>query len=83
MTINTTNEGVRYIVPSENKYLTDGNGAYSDIVYLAANASVDDWYEVDEIPEDEPIEEDDEATEEDYIAALHELGVNLDEEENA
>lgn len=83
MTINTTNEGVRYIVPSEGKYLTDGNGSYSDLVYLAANASPYDWYEVDEIPEDEPIVEDDEATEADYINALRELGVQIDEEENA
>ena len=83
MKINTTNEGVRYIVPSEGKHLTDGNGNYSDLVYLAANANADDWYEVDEIPEDEPIEEDDEATEADYINALRDLGVNTDEEENA
>ena len=82
MIINTTNDGVRYIVPSEGKHLTDGN-TYSDLVYLAANASPDDWYEVDEIPEDEPIEEDDEATEADYINALRELGVDTDEEENA
>lgn len=68
MTIKTTNEGVRYLTPSENKYLTDGN-SYSDLVYLAANASPDDWYEVDEIPEEEPIEEDDEATEADYAEA--------------
>ena len=83
MTINTTNEGVRYIVPNEGKYLTDGNGSYSDLVYLATNANAGDWYEVDEIPEDEPIEVDDEATEEDYLAALAELGVQTNEEEDA
>ena len=76
-----TNEGVTVITPSENKYLTDGNGNYSDCVYLAASANPDDWYEVDEIPP-EPVPEDEEdATEEDYLAALNELGVQMDEEE--
>lgn len=77
MTITTTTEGVTVITPSENKYLTDGNGNYSERVYLAANADPNDWYEVDEIPDEPPQDEDDDATEADYIAALQELGVEV------
>lgn len=39
------------IYPAEGKYLTNGE-MYSTKVYLGKNASPDDWWEVDEIPED-------------------------------
>lgn len=71
MTVNTTNEGVRYIVPSEGKYLTDGNGAYSDLVYLASSANENDWYEIDEneVPKEESLDIKEEPTDVDYIEA--------------
>ena len=62
---------LRIIIPDEGKWLYNGE-ACSDLVYLAKNASVDDWREVDEYIEPT---DDDEATAEDYEAALAELGV--------
>lgn len=59
------------IKPDEGKWLYNGE-VCSDLVFLGKNASADDWTEVDEYIE--PIS-DEEATTEDYEAALAELGV--------
>ena len=71
MTIITNDKGIRVLTPDEGKYLTNGE-TYSTKVYLGKNASPDEWREVDEIPAEE---DDDEASEADYLAALAELGV--------
>lgn len=49
MKITLTN-GIRFIEPDEGKILTNGD-TYSDGVYLAINANVDEWVEVDYQPE--------------------------------
>lgn len=49
MRITLTN-GIRFIEPDDGKILTNGE-VYSDGVYLAINANVDDWTEVDRPPE--------------------------------
>lgn len=50
MKIDYTDEGVRVLRPTEKQYLTNGE-TYSKCVYLGVNASADEWYEVDEIPQ--------------------------------
>ena len=60
------------ITPDEGKWLYNGK-VCSQLVYLGKNASPNDWTEVDEYIE--PYEDDEEATAEDYEAALAELGV--------
>lgn len=60
------------ITPSEGKWLYNGS-VCSELVYLGKNASADDWTEVDEYIE--LTEDDEEATTEDYEAALAEVGV--------
>ena len=72
MTIVTDKNGTRVMTPDEGKYLTNGE-TYSTKVYLGKNANPDEWREVDEIPAEE---DDDEATEADYLEALAELGVS-------
>ena len=62
------------LTPDEGKWLYNGD-ACSDLVYLGKNASADEWWEVDEYIEPPIPEEDEEATAEDYEAALAELGV--------
>lgn len=59
------------LTPDEGKWLYNGE-ICSDLVYLGRNASADEWWEVDEYIEPP---QDDEATAEDYEAALAELGV--------
>ena len=54
----------RILTSAEGKYLTNGE-TYSTKVYLGANASPDDWWEVDEIPP-EP-EEDEELSAEEAL----------------
>ena len=50
---NTTNErGIRILTPEDGKYLTNGE-TYSTKVYLGKNANVEDWHEVDSIPNEE------------------------------
>lgn len=44
------------LTPAEGKYLTNGE-TYSTKVYLGKEASPDDWWEVDEIPEEAADEE--------------------------
>lgn len=41
---------IRELIASEGKVLTDGT-TYAKEVYLAPSASVEDWWEVDELPE--------------------------------
>lgn len=59
------------LTPEEGKWLYNGE-VCSELVYLGKNANVDDWTEVDEYIEPTA---DEEATTEDYEAALAELGV--------
>lgn len=61
------------LTPNEGyKYITDGE-AWSDLVFLGKHDSVDNWHDTNDEP---PIPEDDEdATVEDYEAALEEVGV--------
>lgn len=51
MSITTNTNGIRVLTPSDGKYLTNGE-TYSTKVYLGKNASPDDWWEVDEIPDE-------------------------------
>ena len=44
------------LTPSEGKYLTNGE-TYSTKVYLGKEASPDEWWEVDKIPEEAADEE--------------------------
>ena len=44
------------ITPDEGRCLCNGS-TYSRLVYLAANASTDEWWEVDSIPEESEPEE--------------------------
>lgn len=46
-----TIKGMAVLTPSEGKYLTNGE-TYSTKVYLGKNASPDDWWEVDSIPDE-------------------------------
>lgn len=61
------------LTPSEEfKYITNGE-AWSTLVFLGKHDSAENWHDTnDEPPEPEPEEE---ATTEDYEAALAELGV--------
>lgn len=74
MKIVTNENGIRVLTPADGMYLFDGT-TYSQLVYLGKNASPDDWVEVSEKPEME--EDDEEATAEDYEAALAEMGVEV------
>lgn len=51
MTIIANDKGIRILTPSDGKYLTNGE-TYSTKVYLGKNASPEDWWEVDEIPDE-------------------------------
>lgn len=68
-----------YIVADEGMVLCDGN-SYGKRIYSADTATLDAYQEM---TEEEAIamlpDPDAEATEEDYISALNELGVNTDE----
>ena len=46
----TIENGIRVLTPSEGMYLTNGE-TYSQTVYLGKNASPDEWWEVDTVPE--------------------------------
>lgn len=65
-----------YWIPDEGyKYITNGE-VFTDSIYLGARDSIANWHDTnDEPPEPAPGEE--EATAEDYAAALKELGVKL------
>ena len=52
MTMTITEKNIRVLLPTEGKYLTNGE-TYSQKVYLGKNASENDWWEVDSIPDDE------------------------------
>lgn len=52
MTVTTNEKGIRILIPSDGKYLTNGE-TYSTKVYLGKNASPDDWWEVDSVPDEE------------------------------
>lgn len=43
---------ITILTPEDGLYLTNGE-TYSTKVYLGKNASAEDWWEVDSIPEDE------------------------------
>lgn len=67
--------GIRILEPSDGKWLYNGETC-SDKVYLGKNADASAWTEVDEYIE--PSDDDDEATESDYITALQDLGVDVE-----
>lgn len=71
-----TENGIRILEPSEGKWLYNGETC-SDKVFLGKNADASAWTEVDEYIE--PSSDDDDATESDYISALQDLGVEVDE----
>ena len=74
MKITTDANGIRVLTPTDGMYLFNGS-TYSQLVYLGKNASPEDWVEVSEKPE---VQEDtEEATTEDYEAALAEMGVGV------
>lgn len=51
MMIITNDKGIRVLTPEDGKFLTNGE-TYSTKVYLGKNASPDDWWEVEEIPDE-------------------------------
>ena len=63
MIVNTNEKGIRILTPAEGRYLTNGE-TYSEKVYLGKNASPDDWWEVDSIPD---VPEDPELTAEEAL----------------
>lgn len=65
-----TIKGVRVLTPAEGLYLTNGD-TYSEKVYLGKNAQIEDWQEVDSIPE--PPEPEEELTAEEALAELMEV----------
>ena len=70
MTVNTTKEGVVYLTPDEGKMLKNGDN-YSDLVFLARNASPSDWIEInaDEVPEEPEPQDDEPVDDSDYVEA--------------
>lgn len=71
-----TENSIRILEPSDGKWLYNGETC-SGRVYLGKNADASVWTEVDEYIEPSD-EQDDEATESDYITALQDLGVEVD-----
>ena len=80
MTMTTDSKGIRILTPDDGCYLTNGN-VYSKRVYLANDASPEDWEEITEAEAEQRMaeaeEETDEATEADYLEALAEMGVEV------
>jgi hypothetical protein len=67
------------IQPSEGyKYITNGE-IWTDFLYLGKNDKVENWHDTNEEPPEEPEEPEEPATEQDYINALDELGVNTND----
>lgn len=48
MTMRTTENGIKVLIPAEGMHLTDGETVADGEVYLGANASPSDWHEVTE-----------------------------------
>ena len=91
MTTKTNNVGSVILQAEEDMVLCNGytKTALGGTVTLGINSNTSEWVEMTEIeadalieantPKDEPIEIVDEATEQDYLNALEELGVNFNE----
>lgn len=56
--------------------LTNGE-AFGRVVFLGTGDSADNWYEITEAEYEALMEKDNTATEEDYQAALREMGVKV------
>ena len=69
------NENIRELIPSEGMVLTDKltETMRAEILYLGKGDNPENYKEIDK---DTPIEDEDEATIEDYEEALNELGVS-------
>ena len=63
MTMATDEKGIRILTPADGNYLTDGN-VYSKRVFLASNASPEDWEEITDAEAEQRIAEAQEAGEE-------------------
>ena len=62
-------------IPSDGyKYISNGT-VWTDSIYLGNRDSIDSWHDTNEEPPD-PAEQED-ATEQDYQTALHDLGVSV------
>ena len=61
------------LIADEGKSLTNG-AIYSKLVWLGIHDSVENWQE---IPDEEIPAEQEDATEQDYQAALNDLGVSV------
>lgn len=62
-------------IPSDGyKYITNGS-VWSEHIYLGRKDNINNWHDTNDEPP-EP-EEDEDATEQDYIDALNEMGVDV------
>lgn len=62
-------------IPSDGyKYISNGT-VWTDSILLGNNDNIDNWHDTNEEPPD-PAEQED-ATEQDYQIALHDLGVDV------
>lgn len=70
------------VLTAKEGYVYTNGETFSDVIRLGINDSIDNWHEITEEEaerlqsEESPTET--EATEEDYIKALKDLGVNFD-----
>lgn len=70
--------GITVLTADDGMKLTNGT-SFGSVVYLGANDSESNWYEITEAEAEKLMEgeNDEEATAEDYEAALAEMGVEV------
>ena len=64
------------LIANNGMILTNGE-AFGRVVFLGTGDSADNWYEITEAEYEALMEKDNTATEEDYQAALREMGVKV------
>ena len=71
------------VLTANDGYVLTNGSAFGKTVYLGKNDSVDNWHEITEeeakVLQEQEITEPTEATEEDFVSALEDLGVNFNE----
>lgn len=75
MTIKITPNGITCIIPDEGMAVTDGQTIAEDVVYLGKNDAPERWRDCEK--PDEPQPQDTEATLEDALEKLRELGADV------
>lgn len=75
-TENTELEQDNIIAAPEGYILTNGR-VYGKVIRLAVGMSKDDFYEITTEEYNQRFKEDEEATEEDFVSALDEMGVKI------